>query len=89
MVIWAGIIILSIVISYEGNKRQNVLTPIIIACTIFILGVLLSAVLVYPIFDSNNFVKYDMSFDANIVMTQTVGILSPSYLATLFVPNLF
>lgn len=89
MAIWGGFIILFSIRSLSLRKPGGFIRPFLIAGAIFILGTLLSAPFLYSFLDGLRYTELGFKLNIDSAVSDPAANLPFSYLATLFVPDLF
>jgi hypothetical protein len=89
MIIWGSFILLLAVDNLYLAEPKAFIKPFIITAAIFILGTALSAPYLCSLYDGMQHTGLHMKLSVNYATSYAPSNLYPSYLATLFVPNLF
>ncbi len=89
MIIWGGFVLLLSTEVSRPVKLDKLFKPVLIAFAAFILGSLISAPFLLSLFDGMRYVKIGTELTLENVIRDSTANLLPSYLVTIFLPNLF
>ncbi len=89
IIIWLGFILMSVLERSRHGNLKDISKPLFVAVLIFIFGTLLSAPYLYSFLDGLRHTSLGFTPNFNTAIADHAANLSPAYLATLFVPDLF
>ena len=89
MIIWGGVVLVQMIRGLNTRQKENFIKPLLIALAIFILGTILSSSFLFFSLDAAQYTQLHRVLSGDVVVKEAWGNLSPYYLATLFIPNLF
>jgi len=88
-IVWSGFVIVLVAEKWGCDDRKGAFKALFVAFLIFIPGILLSAPYLYSFLDGLRYTDLGFKLTFDKAMENPAGSLLPSYLATLFVPDLF
>ena len=89
MIIWGSVVLAQMIRGLNTKQKKDFVKPLLIALAIFILGTVLSASFLFFSLDAAQHTQLHTKLSGDVAIKEACGNLSPYYLATLFIPNLF
>lgn len=89
MIIWGSVVLSQMIWGLNTRQKKDFIKPLLIALAIFILGTVLSASFLFFSLDAAQHTQLHTKLSGDVAIKEACGNLSPYYLATLFIPNLF
>jgi len=89
MIIWGSVVLVQMMRGLSTKQKKDFTKPLLIALAIFVLGTILSASFLFFSLDAAQYVQLHIKLSGDVAIKEACSNLSPYYLVTLFIPNLF